>query len=105
MERVSLATKPRSLLMAFSSARILDFTPARHTLMHAVRALQPEFPSWRLTVYANHDGKELLTVVHAPTDTMLIARWTGSGWSVSTQYGDTVCVAVSLIRALRVAMR
>lgn len=91
-------------LMPGNASTILPFVPRPSVLRTAVATLSREFPSWRLTIYADEFGVEIVVAAHPPSDCIFVAKWTKSGWRVFTRFGAGISRSPSLVRALREAM-
>ena len=90
--------------MSINVSTILPFVPKPSVLRVAVETLSNEFPYWRLTIYADDKGDEVVAAAHQPSDCLFVAKWTKSGWVVFTRFGAKVSNSPSLVRALREAM-
>lgn len=90
--------------MPANASTVLPFVPRPSVLRTAVATLSREFPSWRLTIYADKSGEEIVAASHPPSDCIFVAKWTKSGWRVFTRFGAGISRSPSLVRALREAM-
>lgn len=90
--------------MSGRSSTIVPYLPKPATLRDAVYALSREFPHWKLTIYADDQGEELIVAAHPPTDCIFVAKWTRTGWQVYSRFGAGISNSPSLVRALREAM-